>query len=89
VIDVLEDWGYQPELSTSEGGRVARVELSDCPFLDLARDNEAVVCGVHQGLLAESMRQFGETDAEVVLEPFVTPNRCLAHLRTRATFRTS
>ena len=89
VIDVLEDWGYQPELSTSDGGRVARVELSDCPFLDLARDNQAVVCGVHQGLIAESMRQFGETDTDVRLEPFVTPTRCLAHLRTRAAFRTS
>ncbi len=89
VIDVLEEWGYQPELSTSEGGRAARVELSDCPFLDLARDNEAVVCGVHQGLIAESIRQFGETDAQVSLEPFVAPNRCLAHLRTTTPFRTA
>lgn len=89
MIDVLEGWGYQPELSTSDGGRAARVELTDCPFLDLARDNRAVVCGVHQGLIAESMRRFGETDTDVVLEPFVTPNRCRAHLRTRAAFRTS
>ncbi len=89
VIDVLEDWGYQPELSTSEGGRAARVELSDCPFLELARNNQAVVCGVHRGLLAESMQRFGETDTEVLLEPFVTENRCLAHLRTRTPFRSA
>jgi predicted ArsR family transcriptional regulator len=89
MIDVLEEWGYHPELSTSEGGRVARVELSDCPFLDLARDNEAVVCGVHRGLIAESIRQLGESSTEVALEPFVTENRCLAHLRTRAPFRSA
>ncbi len=89
MIDVLEEWGYQPELSTSEGGRAARVELSDCPFLDLARENEAVVCGVHRGLIAESMTQLGETGTEVALEPFVTESRCLAHLRTRTPFRSA
>lgn len=89
VIDVLEGWGYQPEVSTSDGGRTARVELSDCPFLDLARDNQAVVCGVHRGLIAESLAQAGESGAQVALEPFVTENRCLAHIRTTTPFRTA
>ncbi|WP_240917594.1 metalloregulator ArsR/SmtB family transcription factor [Phycicoccus sp. HDW14] len=89
VIDVLEGWGYQPEVSTSDGGRTARVELADCPFLDLARDNEAVVCGVHRGLIVESLRQAGEAGAEVALEPFVTENQCLAHIRTTTPFRST
>ena len=89
VIDVLDGWGYHPEVSTSEGGRTARVELSDCPFLDLARDNQAVVCAVHRGLIAESMKQAGEADAEVTLEPFVTENRCRAHIRTATPFRSA
>lgn len=88
TIGVLEEWGYQPEVSTSEGGRSVRVELADCPFLDLARANEAVVCGVHRGLIAESLAQSGEVRAEVALEPFVTPTRCLAHIRTTTPFRT-
>lgn len=89
VVDVLESWGYQPEVSTSDGGRTARVELVDCPFLDLARDNEAVVCGVHRGLIAESLTQAGEAGAQVALEPFVTENRCLAHIRTTTPFRSA
>ncbi|WP_404352963.1 helix-turn-helix domain-containing protein [Phycicoccus jejuensis] len=89
VIDVLEEWGYQPEVSTSEGGRAARVELSDCPFLDLARDNQAVVCGVHRGLVTESMVMSGESGAQVALEPFVTDTRCVAHIRTTTPFRAS
>ncbi len=89
VIDVLDEWGYQPELSTSDGGRNARVELSDCPFLDLARENEAVVCGVHRGLIAESMRRVGEPGAEVSLEPFVAPDRCLAHIRRTTPFHST
>jgi predicted ArsR family transcriptional regulator len=89
MIDVLDEWGYHPALSTDEGGRTARVELTDCPFLDLARANTAVVCGVHQGLIAEGMRRFGEPDAEVRLDPFVGPARCLAHIRRAAPFHTS
>ncbi len=89
VIDVLEEWGYQPEVSTSEGGRTASVELTDCPFLELARGNEAVVCGVHRGLIAESMNRVGESDTEVTLEPFVTDTRCLARIRTRTPFRST
>ena len=86
MIDVLEEWGYQPTIATEEGGRTARVELTDCPFLDLARTNTAVVCGVHQGLISEAMRQFGEPDADVRLEPFVGPSRCLAHIRRTTPF---
>lgn len=89
VVDVLESWGYQPEVSTSDGGRTARVQLTDCPFLDLARDNQAVVCGVHRGLIAESLAQAGEADAQVALEPFVTENRCLAMIRTTTPFRSA
>ena len=38
MIDVLQEWGYTPELRTTDGGRVAEVTLAHCPFLDLARD---------------------------------------------------
>lgn len=87
VVDVLESWGYHPDLSTSEGGRAVRIELAGCPFREFARADPAVVCGVHQGLVAESLRQFGETDTGVSLEPFVTPDHCLARLRTGTPFR--
>lgn len=89
VVDVLEGWGYRSEVSTSDGGRTARVQLADCPFLDLARDNQAVVCGVHRGLIAESLVQAGEADAQVALEPFVTENQCLALIRTSTPFRSA
>ena len=61
MIDVLQEWGYTPELKTSDGGRVAEVTLANCPFLDLARANPAVVCGIHRGLIAGSLAQLGES----------------------------
>jgi predicted ArsR family transcriptional regulator len=89
MVDVLRGWGYTPQVSTSEDGREVAVALVDCPFLDLARDNPAVVCGIHRGLIAGTMAQLGEEHTEVSLEPFVEPNRCLAHVRTRTPFTTS
>jgi predicted ArsR family transcriptional regulator len=88
MIDVLQEWGYTPELRTSEGGRVAEVTLRDCPFLELARANPAVVCGIHRGLIAGSLSQLGEDSTRVSLEPFVDDRTCLAHVSTTTPFRT-
>lgn len=87
MIDVLQSWGYTPELATSEGGRTVRVNLVRCPFIDLAREHPAVVCGIHRGLIAGAMESLGEDDTEVSLEPFVKPDLCRAHVRTRTPFR--
>ena len=89
MIDVLQEWGYTPELSTSEGGRSAEVTLAHCPFLELARANPAVVCGIHRGLIAGSLAQLGETATQVSLEPFVTSTTCLAHVSTTTPFRST
>jgi predicted ArsR family transcriptional regulator len=87
MIDVLQEWGYTPELRTTEGGRAAEVTLEHCPFLDLARANPAVVCGIHRGLIAGSLSQLGETATKVSLEPFVDDTTCLAHVSTTTPFR--
>lgn len=86
VIDVLRDWGYTPRLSTSESGRTAELQIAHCPFLELAKTNPAVVYGIHRGLIAGTLERFGESDAEVSLEPFVGPSLCVAHVTTRNPF---
>lgn len=87
MIDVLGEWGYTPDLTTSEGGRTCRIDLVRCPFLEMAKTNPAVVCGIHRGLIAGAMEQLGEPDTDVSLEPFVGPELCQAHIRTRTPFR--
>lgn len=89
MIDVLGDWGYTPDLSTSNGGRTCRIDVTHCPFLELAERNPAVVCGIHRGLISGAMAQLGENDLEVSLEPFVEPHRCQAHVSTNAPFRSN
>ena len=87
MVDVLEEWGYTPELTTSRGGRTATVDLHHCPFLDLARSSPAVVCGVHRGVIAGALEQLGEEAVDVSLQPFVGPALCQAHITTRMPFR--
>lgn len=89
MIDVLQEWGYTPELTTSEGGRAAEITLAHCPFLQLARANPAVVCGIHRGLIAGSLAQLGEPATRVSLEPFVDDTTCLAHVSTTTPFRST
>lgn len=87
MVDVLEEWGYTPELTTSQGGRTTTVDLHHCPFLDLARSSPAVVCGVHRGIIVGALEQLGEEAVEVSLQPFVGPDLCRAHITTRMPFR--
>lgn len=84
MIDVLRDWGYTPNLRTEDAGRTVEIEISSCPFLPLAKNNPEVACGVHRGLMRGTLDRLGEPDAEFSLVPFVDPNRCLAHITTRA-----
>ena len=86
LLDVLEDWGYTPELATSERGRTARIDLPHCPFRALARENTEVVCGIHRGLIAGTMHQLGEPDTDVELIPFYDNDICLAHVRRTTPF---
>jgi len=89
LIDVLEQWGYAPNLTMTEGGHACRIDLVDCPFMDLARANPEVVCGIHHGLLTGVLDQLGEDRVEVSLEPFVGPSLCHAHINTRQPFHPS
>lgn len=86
MLDVLGRWGYVPDVTTSDGGRTAEVTLRDCPFIELARTNPAVVCGVHRGLLRGAMDRLGETDTNISLRAFVDATTCRARLTTRAPF---
>lgn len=86
MIDVLQQWGYTPDVRTENAGRTARIDLVGCPFIDLARSHPEVVCGIHRGLMRGTLDVLGERDAELSLEPFVDDDHCLAHVTTRTSF---
>lgn len=80
LTDVLHDWGYTPQISTTGDRDKANIRLTHCPFRDLARTNPTVVCGIHRGLMRGAMAELGETDTDVTLLPFDEGDTCVAHL---------
>jgi predicted ArsR family transcriptional regulator len=84
AVDLLDEWGYQPEVRTTDRGRTAVLTLHDCPFLTMARQHPDVVCGIHRGLVRGTLAAVGEADADVELEPFVTDRTCVARLTSAA-----
>lgn len=87
MVDVLDEWGYTPEVATTDGGRTAQINLTNCPFVEVARKHPAVVCGIHRGLISGALERLGEPKAHVSLEPFVAPFLCRAHVTTERPFR--
>lgn len=80
VVDLLEEWGYAPDLTVGGDDGDVVLTLRECPFIDLARVRPAVVCGVHRGLLKGALEATGESQAGVSLRPFVDPSTCHAVL---------
>lgn len=84
VIDVLQEWGYTPQLTATTGRTGTRIDLTQCPFRELARANPRVVCGIHKGLIAGTMTQVGEPDSKVDLRAFADGETCIAHIQPSA-----
>ena len=72
VMSLLEDGGFRPAVSTDGSA----IELSRCPFLDLALVQPDVVCGVHLGLISGVLELVGAT-TEVQLLPVMDDGPCL------------
>lgn len=79
IMRQFREIGFAPRQAGD--GRIRRVELTDCPFRELARSFPDVVCSVHLGLLRGMLQRLGMPNAqEARLQPFVEPQLCVAEL---------
>lgn len=74
----LGDVGFESAAVEDDAG--LRVEVSHCPFLEVAADHEDVVCALHLGLMRGVLEQVRAPLRVLDLEPLVEPGLCLAHL---------
>ena len=74
---MLDDIGFRPELVPGE------IRLGHCPFHELARDRQEVVCGIHLGLVRGALQQLGASEQAVRLVPFLTPTLCVVEIGPR------
>jgi len=78
LVDLLADVGFEPELARSE--RSTQILMRPCPFLELARSHQDVICPIHLGLMRGALAESGAATQATRLEPFVRPDLCVAHL---------
>lgn len=81
LVALLADAGFRPELDETRSGR--RILMRPCPFLELARRHQDVVCPIHLGLIRGALAELGAATTASSLEPFVDPDLCVAHLTAR------
>jgi len=79
VVRMLDEIGFQPE--PAAGG--SEIRLRHCPFHELARDRQDVVCGIHLGLIRGALQQLGAPEEALRLVPFVTPTLCVVEIGRR------
>ena len=83
TTELLADLGFAPKYVAEDNDSPdsATIRLTACPLRELARTHSDVVCGVHLGLLRESLDRGGKPGAYTAsLHPFVEPELCLARL---------
>lgn len=77
LMSLLAELGFSPEMTgASESSPIA---LRHCPFLELVDAGPGLVCQMHLGMMRGALQGW---DADVTvgrLQPFATPDRCLAH----------
>jgi predicted ArsR family transcriptional regulator len=73
VVAVLDALGFAPRAAGPD------VHLTECPYLELVRQNPDAMCGVHAGIVAGVLETTG--GGTVALEPFAAPGACLVRLR--------
>ena len=78
LAGLLDELGFAPHTT----GPGQAIELHRCPFRQVAEEHSPVVCGVHLGLMQGALTGRGAPMRASSLEPFVTPQLCLAHFDT-------
>ncbi|WP_345458674.1 helix-turn-helix transcriptional regulator [Actinoallomurus oryzae] len=86
LVTLLEDLGFGPEVEEGgDAGGLPSIGLRSCPFLELAMSRPQITCPIHLGLMQGAMDAWGSGVSVDRLDPFVEPDLCRAHLRTRPT----
>jgi predicted ArsR family transcriptional regulator len=81
LVGMLQEFGFDPTLEQEPAADTPRVLLRRCPFLDVAREHQEVVCSVHLGLMRGALDELGVAVAVEDLRPWAHPEGCVTHLR--------
>lgn len=85
VVSALDGMGFDSRhVPDDRPTGDATVEVTNCPFLEVAEGHLEVVCAVHQGIMEGMLEQLGGGARVSRLDPLVEPGRCVARFSSRA-----
>jgi predicted ArsR family transcriptional regulator len=80
LVGLLDELGFAPERREDD-----QVGLRNCPFLELAERQKAVICPIHLGLMRGALETWEAPVTADRLDPFVEPDLCVVHLTRNIT----
>lgn len=76
----LDEIGFAPEVCADGDDGHPVILQRHCPFLEVAKAHQDVVCSVHLGLMHGVLERLGAPVSAERLVPFASPAGCEAHL---------
>jgi predicted ArsR family transcriptional regulator len=80
LVGLLDELGFDPERRGDE-----QLGLRNCPFLELAESQKAIICPIHLGLMQGALETWEAPVTADRLDTFVEPDLCLVHLTRQIT----
>jgi len=80
LTGLLADLGFDPEVQSGETEQARRLVLRECPFREVAREHQAVVCPLHLGVIRGALDRMRAPLAADRLEVFPEPGLCRLRL---------
>jgi predicted ArsR family transcriptional regulator len=80
---IMADLGFAPHAEAAAEGGGYQLCLRQCPFREVARQHQAVICTLHLGLMRGALARMRAPVTAEGLEPFVEPSLCIARLAVR------
>jgi predicted ArsR family transcriptional regulator len=79
LAGIMRETGFDPQVVPGPPGDARyRLELRQCPFLEVAREQQGVVCALHLGLMRGAFEAIRAPAAVDELDAFAEPGLCVA-----------
>jgi predicted ArsR family transcriptional regulator len=79
----MAELGFAPQVEAAAEGAEYQLCLRQCPFREVARKHQGVICTLHLGLMRGALARMRAPVTAEGLEPFVEPSLCIARLAVR------
>ena len=83
LTSIMEELGFSPRAEAGEEEGHYRIGLHQCPFREVARQHQDVICSLHLGLMRGALARMRAPVTAEGLDPFVEPGLCVARLADR------